>query len=225
MPLRTIASLIILTANIAFCQNQDFVSGTLSSSGLNENKIATLLDSIERGLFPNRHSLLIFKDNKLVLEKYFKGKDEQWGDNLGIVQHNATTLHDMRSVSKSIVSACIGIAIANGEIKSVDEKIFDFFNEYQQYRNEGRENLTIKHFLTMSSGIKWNEQVPYNNPEKDGITTVALQKFWRVLLRKRQERIYMLLQKNSCLHHWVLQNHTGLCFLEQRRLLLHRDLD
>jgi CubicO group peptidase (beta-lactamase class C family) len=164
-----IVVLIILIANIGFCQKTDIISGTLSSSGINANKIASLVDSIELGAYPNRHSLLIFKDNKLVLEKYFVGKDERWGDDLGIRQHSDTSLHDLRSVSKSFVSACIGIAIAQGKIKSVDEKIFDFFKEYQQFRNEGREQLTIRHFLTMTSGIKWNETVPYNNPENSEV--------------------------------------------------------
>jgi len=155
--------------NIGVCQKPDIVSGALSSSGIDPNTIAVLVDSIERGFYPNRHSLLIFKNNKLVLEKYFKGKDERWGEDLGIRQHSDTSLHDMRSVSKSIVSACIGIAIAQGKIKSVDEKIFDFFKEYQQFRKEGREQLTIRHFLTMSSGLKWNENVPYDNPENSEI--------------------------------------------------------
>ena len=165
----TYALLLILIVNIGFGQKQDIVTGSLSSSGINAKKIALLVDSIALGIYPNRHSLLIFKDNKLVLEKYFKGKDEQWGNDLGIVQHSESLLHDMRSVSKSIVSACIGIAIAQGKIKSVDEKIFDFFKEYQQFRNEGREQLTIRHFLTMTSGIKWNENVPYDNPENSEI--------------------------------------------------------
>ena len=161
--------LVILIVNIGFCQNQDIISGTLSSSGMNAGKITGLVDSIEAGIYPNRHSLLIFKDNKLVLERYFKGKDEIWGDDLGMRQHTDTSLHDMRSVSKSIVSACIGIAIAQGKIKSVDERIFDFFKEYHQFRNDGREQLTIRHLLTMTSGIKWNEQVPYNHPENSEI--------------------------------------------------------
>jgi len=165
----TYAVLLILIGNIGFGQKQDIISGSLSSSGLNTKKIAALVDSIDRGIYPNRHSLLIFKDKKLVLEKYFKGKDELWGDDLGIVQYGETSLHDMRSVSKSVVSACIGIAIAQGKIKSVDEKIFDFFREYQQYRNEGREQLTIRHFLTMTPGLKWNENVPYDNPENSEI--------------------------------------------------------
>ena len=165
----TYVVLLILIGNIGFGQKQEIASGPLSSSGINAKKIDALVDSIARGIYPNRHSLLIFKDNKLVLEKYFKGKDELWGDDLGIVQHSETLLHDMRSVSKSVVSACIGIAIAQGKIKSVDEKIFDFFKEYQQYRNEGREQLTIRHFLTMTSGLKWNENVPYDNPENSEI--------------------------------------------------------
>jgi CubicO group peptidase (beta-lactamase class C family) len=167
--LRHAIVLVILMVNIGFGQKQEIVSGSLSSSGINSKKIDALVDSITRGIYPNRHSLLIYKDNKLVLEKYFKGKDENWGDDLGIRQHSDTSLHDLRSVSKSIVSACVGIAIAQGKIKSVDEKIFDFFKEYQQFQNEGREQLTIRHFLTMTSGIKWNENVPYDNPENSEI--------------------------------------------------------
>jgi len=165
----TCALLLILIVKVGFCQKQEIVAGALSSSGLNAKKIDALVDSITRGIYPNSHSLLIYKNNKLVLEKYFTGKDEQWGDDLGIVQYNLALLHDMRSVSKSVVSACMGIAIAQGKIKSVDEKVFDFFKEYQQYRNEGREQLTIRHFLTMTSGLKWNENMSYDNPENSEI--------------------------------------------------------
>jgi CubicO group peptidase (beta-lactamase class C family) len=166
------ALVLVVIFNSGFSQKRDIVSGSLDESGLKADKINSLVDSIERGYFPNRHSLLIFKGNKLVLEKYFKGKDEIWGTEVGVVQHSDTSLHDMRSISKSIVSACIGIAIAQGKIKNVDQKIFDFFKEYQQYQNKGREQLTIRHLLTMTSGLKWNENVPYNNPENSEIQMV-----------------------------------------------------
>ena len=90
----------------------------------------------------------------------------------GIVHHNDTVLHDMRSVSKSVVSACIGIAVSQGKIKNVDQPVFDFFEDYAQYKNEGREKLTIKHLLTMTSGLKWNEEVPYDNPENSEIQMI-----------------------------------------------------
>ncbi|RAI84850.1 serine hydrolase domain-containing protein [Algoriphagus yeomjeoni] len=147
----------------------DFTITKPAEVGLNPQVISELIDSIQTGNYPNRHSLLIYKDDKLVVEEYFSGKDENWGDDLGIVSYNDSLLHDMRSVSKSIVSACIGIAIAQGKIKSVDQPIFDFFEDYQQFNSEGREDLTIKHLLTMTSGLKWNEDIPYDNPENSEI--------------------------------------------------------
>jgi CubicO group peptidase (beta-lactamase class C family) len=143
----------------------DISISKLEDVGLDRQIITELIDSIKTGFYPNRHSLLIYKDDKLVLEEYFSGHDENWGTDIGIIQHNDTVLHDMRSVSKSIVSACIGIAIAQGKVKSVAQPVFDFFDDYEQYNNEGRENLTIKHLLTMTSGLQWNENVPYDNPE------------------------------------------------------------
>jgi CubicO group peptidase (beta-lactamase class C family) len=150
-------------------QHDAIATATLQDVGLDRQIITELVDSIKTGFYPNRHSLLIYKDDKLVLEDYFSGHDQNWGTDIGIVQHNDTLLHDMRSVSKSVVSACIGIAISQGKIKSVDQPIFDFFEDYNRYKNEGREVLTIKHLLTMTSGLKWNEDIPYDNPENSEI--------------------------------------------------------
>lgn len=153
---------------------QEYIIDTSSpeSVGVQSQVLNELVDSIERGFYPNRHSLLFYKDDTLVLEEYFPGNDQNWGQDIGIVQHNDTVLHDMRSVSKSIVSACIGIAISQGKIKSIDQPIFDFFEDYEQYKNNGREMLTIKHLLTMTSGLKWNEDVPYDNPENSEIQMI-----------------------------------------------------
>jgi CubicO group peptidase (beta-lactamase class C family) len=120
---------------------------------------------IENGTYPNIHSVLISYKNELVYEKYWAGNDEKWGDDLGMTIHSKERLHDVRSISKSIVSACIGIAIQQGKIKSVHEKVFDFFPEYAKYDTGMKSMLTIKHLLTMSSGFTWNEEVPYDDPE------------------------------------------------------------
>ena len=152
--------------------NFEFSISKPEDVGLERQIITELIDSIKTGFYPNRHSLLIYKDDKLVEEEYFSGHDENWGTDIGIIQHNDTRLHDMRSVSKSIVSACVGIAISQGKIKSVDQPIFDFFQDYKQYNHGGREKLTIKHLLTMTSGLKWNEDVPYDNPENSEIQMI-----------------------------------------------------
>jgi len=82
------------------------------------------------------------------------------------------SLHDIRSISKSIVSACVGIAIQQGKIKSIDQKVFDFFPEYKRLDTGLISSLTIKHLLTMSSGLRWNEEVPYDNPENSEIRMI-----------------------------------------------------
>lgn len=153
-------------------QSDVFNISDIEDVGLDHQIINELIDSIQSGFYPNRHSLLIYKNDKLVLEEYFSGHDEIWGTDIGTIQFNDTLLHDMRSVSKSVVSACIGIAIAQGKIKSVDQTIFDFFDDYNQYNNNGREVLTFEHLLTMTSGLEWNEDLPYDNPENSEIQMI-----------------------------------------------------
>ena len=133
------------------------------------NKIDT---AITNGTYPNIHSLLIARNNKLVYERYWPGKDQSWGNNLGVRPQTKDSLHDIRSISKSVVSACIGIAIQQGKIKNVEQRVFDFFPEYAKLDTGLISSLTIKHLLSMSSGLKWNEEVPYDNPENSEIKMI-----------------------------------------------------
>ncbi len=126
-------------------------------------------DSIKSGSYPNIHSVLILKNQKLVYEAYFKGHDELWGDSLGVVQHHKDSLHDVRSVSKSIVATCVGIALKQGKIDSLSQSIFDFYPEYVKYKIGLRSQITIEHLLTMTTGMEWNENVPYTDPRNSEI--------------------------------------------------------
>ena len=145
---------------------------SITDGGIDSAIINKIDTAVVNGTYPNIHSLLIAKGNKLVYEKYWAGKDESWGDDLGVIEHTRDGLHDIRSISKSIVSACIGIAIEQGKIKSVDQKVFDFFPEYKKLDTGLISSLTIKHLLTMSSGLAWNEEVPYDNPENSEIRMI-----------------------------------------------------
>lgn len=145
--------------------NYDISISTLEDVGLDKQIIKELVDSIKTGFYPNRHSILIYKDDKLVLEEYFSGHDEIWGTDIGIFKQSDTVLHDMRSVSKSVVSACIGIAIEEGFIKDVNQSIFDFFRDYKDLEVGSKSKLTIYHLLTMTDGLDWDESVPIDNTE------------------------------------------------------------
>ena len=70
------------------------------------------------------------------------------------------------SVNKSITSACIGIAIDKGMIESVNQSIFDYLPDHRHLKKDGKENITIEHLLTMTSGLAWTEWgASYSNIE------------------------------------------------------------
>lgn len=128
------------------------------------NLDTTLLAKLTKDLIDetiyNVHSVLIYKDGALFYEKYLWGKDQKHGKNLGIKLHTSADLHDVRSISKSIVSACIGIAIRKGLIKNENEPLRNFFPDI--CKNE-KATITIKNLLTMSSGLCWKEIGDYNS--------------------------------------------------------------
>ena len=66
----------------------------------------------------------------------------------------------MKSVSKSVASLAVGIAIDRGLIRSVNEPIFSFFPELSDLRSPEKERIQLVHALTMSMGLEWVEATP-----------------------------------------------------------------
>jgi len=137
-----------------------FAIDSLSGSGdskylFDENKLSGLVKKIAAGKFGNINSLIIIQNDKLILENYFRG----WSRN---------KLHECYSVTKSVTSALIGIAIRKGLIENVDLKLIDIFTEYDELENmnEKKASITLENVLTMTVGYRWNElSVPYKNDD------------------------------------------------------------
>jgi CubicO group peptidase (beta-lactamase class C family) len=113
------------------------------------------------------HSVVIVRHGKLVFEQYYAGYDEPWGGPHGQHDFDATTKHDMRSASKSVVSLLVGIAIDRKLIAGVDEPVVKFFPEYAALKTPGWVGVTLRHLLTMSSGIQWDENRGWTDPAND----------------------------------------------------------
>src|SRR4051812_29565145 len=62
------------------------------------------------------HTLLVSQGGQLLIEHYGRGEDEDWGQPLGMVIFAPDVLHDLRSVSKSVVALVYGIALAAGKV-------------------------------------------------------------------------------------------------------------
>lgn len=91
---------------------------------------------------PNICQIVAYKNNVKVYSDY-------WND------YNETDTVHIMSVTKSIVSLLIGIAIDKGQIKSIDDKVLDYFPDYKVKRGEKTiYDVTIKHLLTMRTPYK-----------------------------------------------------------------------
>jgi CubicO group peptidase (beta-lactamase class C family) len=120
----------------------------------------------------NIHSVLIVKDGKLAFEAYFSGNDQDWGTDLGNVTFDSDTRHDLRSVSKSVTSALIGIAIDDGKLAGTDATVPELFPEYADHIAPDKRDLTLEHMLTMTAGLSWFEPLDYTNPGNDEIRMI-----------------------------------------------------
>lgn len=125
----------------------DWHSAAPQNHGLDPVRLGELVRQIREGQeFPDIHSLLIVRDGYLVVEEYFD-------------DHDARYLHTLQSVSKSITSAVVGIAIEHDHIDGVDEEIGEFFPERQeQFASNPRWGmLRVEDLLTMRSGTDYRE--------------------------------------------------------------------
>ena len=105
--------------------NDGWMTGSLEQVGIDRGRIEAMTDSIRAHPELNVHAVLIERDGRLVYEEYFAGKDERWGAQLGVVNFTRATKHDLRSVTKSVVSALVGIALDSGSIASLDQPLLD----------------------------------------------------------------------------------------------------
>ena len=117
------------------------------AEGLDSASLGRAVHLIRNGSYKNIDSMLIVKNNKLVLETYSHG----W---------NRTMRHDLRSATKSVTSALVGIALDKGFIKNTDQSAWDSFPTYKPFKNwsETKKDITIRHLLTMSTGLECNDR-------------------------------------------------------------------
>lgn len=121
----------------------------------------------------NIHAVLVAQGGRLVFERYFTGADEVpgliFGRRVETVAFNADTLHDIKSVSKSVASLTFGIAVDQGLIGPLDQPIFKFFPELADLRTPEKDKILLSHVLNMTMGLDWIEATPatgdFNNDE------------------------------------------------------------
>ena len=148
------------------------------------NRMATdltdrLAETIRAGRADGLHGLVVSQAGNIILEHYGAGADFAWWRSLGQVQFGPDTLHDIRSVTKSVTALLYGIALAAGQVPAPAESLLDHLPEYA---DTGKTELTVGHALTMSLGLAWNEDAPYNSPANSEIAMELAPDRYRYLL-------------------------------------------
>jgi CubicO group peptidase (beta-lactamase class C family) len=116
----------------------------------------------DAGRLLNVHGVVALRRGHLVFERYMAGNDDIWGRAAGSVEFTADTLHDMRSVTKSIVGLLYGIALGNSRVPAPDQSLLSQFPEYPELaKDPDKARLTIANALTMTMAMKWNEDLPW----------------------------------------------------------------
>ena len=118
-------------------------SKLLEQEELRSKELSNIMRMTEK--MPYLKSLIIVKNEEWIVEQYMNGGSPD-------------QLYDLRSASKSILSAILGIALKDGYLDSIDQKVMDFFPEYVTEDLDPRVyDLRIRHLITMKSGFKVKE--------------------------------------------------------------------
>ena len=142
-----------------------------------------LTSAFESGELEGLHSTVIMLEGNRISEAYFPGADERWGSPIGYVEHGPDTLHDVRSVTKSIVGLLYGIALSEEKVPGLDTPLLDLFPEYSDLRDgSSRERMTVMHALTMQMGTEWDESLPYSDPRNSEIAMEFAEDRYRFVL-------------------------------------------
>ncbi|MFG1687090.1 serine hydrolase domain-containing protein [Nonomuraea sp. NPDC049269] len=98
-------------------------------------------------------SALVIRHDRLVTERYFHGSGAQRSNNI-------------HSASKSVLQALVHIAIAKGYIGSLDDPVVGYLPEYFGNASPDKKKITLRHMLTMRSGLDWTEDSTESQVEK-----------------------------------------------------------
>jgi CubicO group peptidase (beta-lactamase class C family) len=165
--------------------NGGWQAGSLEEAGLDAARLCSLGERLDKSPERNVHAVVVVRGGKLVYETYRAGEDQKWGTKLGTISYTAEMPHDVRSISKSVVSLLVGIALDRKLIASVDDPVFTDLPEYEALRTPEKDRIRLRHLLTMTSGLAWDEQRPYSDPLNSEIRMVRSPEPYRFALEQK----------------------------------------
>jgi CubicO group peptidase (beta-lactamase class C family) len=177
----------IMSASSGSCRTpptEDLPSVTLAEAGFAPDLGERLDAGVHDGRLRNLHAVLVVRGGKLALERYYEGEDERWGWPRGRVAFGPDELHDLRSITKSIVGQLYGMALAEGKVPPLEASLIERFPEYQDLSADPmRRRMTVAHALSIMLGMEWNEALSYEPRNSEHVMELAEDRYRFVLGR------------------------------------------
>jgi CubicO group peptidase (beta-lactamase class C family) len=178
------------TSATATWPTKGWPKGTPASVGLDEAALASFDADLARGKYMLVDSFQVFRcGTEVFSRKYAHDYDQIYGkeaktkgplnarltgpynyfDPQWHPYYHGTDMHTMQSVSKTVTSVIFGVAITRGDFKAgLDTPVLKFFDAAKVKNVDDRKRrMMLKHVLTMTTGLNWNEEVPYDDPRSD----------------------------------------------------------
>jgi len=120
----------------------DWEYTSFTTEGLDSTRFKLLKDRIQDGTFRKIDGIVVAKSGKILIEEYFN-------------DYNRYKLHEIRSATKSIGSALLGIAFEKEYIASVEDKLYSYFKNGATFQNMDtlKNEITLEHVLNMTTGL------------------------------------------------------------------------
>ncbi len=165
---------------------QEWERATPGDEGLDPAPLLALDSAIRAGEFDNVDRLVVIRNGRLVLSESYPLDYRQISSGFDMRPHQfnyqhpdwhpyymGQDVHSLQSVTKSVTSSLIGIAIGRGEIPGVDVPVLLLLEDYDvEVPDDRLETATLDDLLTMRLGIEWHEQDRPIGPEN---TTIQLE--------------------------------------------------
>jgi hypothetical protein len=168
----------------------EWANSTPERAGLDESVLAALDADIKSGKYPLVDSFAVFRCGAEVYSRKYEhdyakiyGKEAKtrgplnarmtgpynYFDPAWHPYYHGTDLHSMQSVSKTVSSVIIGVAMQRGDFKaSLDTPLLKYFDQSKVKNvDERKQRITLRHVLTMTAGLAWVENLPYDDPRSD----------------------------------------------------------
>ncbi|VUD67476.1 6-aminohexanoate-dimer hydrolase [Thalassocella blandensis] len=162
----SLLAVIVVGTGFMMLSSSDFEFADAAQVGVSDKSLNALVEDIQQNKFQQIHSLLVYKQGKVILEEYFSGNDDfiefendvKRNTSRPKKQWQMDDMHYVASINKAVTSMLTGIVLRNYAI-DVDAPVYQFLPaEYQAYfTEEAYKALTFRHLLQMELGVEWDE--------------------------------------------------------------------